>query len=97
MRPEPNLPHLLFSLFSYRYKRSHCYYGNDYLYRNDIRLTSSQQRIIDNYQLQIDEKNFEINKILNSDNINWNQVEKLNKEIAEIRAKIETELMKLTY
>ena len=34
----------------YRYKRSHCYYGNDYLYRNDIRLTSSQQRIIDNYQ-----------------------------------------------
>lgn len=71
------------------------YYRN--LYRENMRLTSVQQKTIDNYQLQIDEKRLEINKIINSDNVNWNEIEKLNKKIAEIKAKIRTEFMKSEY
>lgn len=84
---------------SHGYQGSCCssynYHRNSY--KNNMRLTSAQQKTIDNYQLQIDEKRLEINKVMNSDNINWSQVEKLNKEIAEIRAKIKTEIMKTQY
>lgn len=66
-------------------------------YRENIKLSSAQQKMFNNYQLQIDEKRLEMNKIMNSDTINWNRVEKLNKEIAEIRAKIKTEMMKVQY
>lgn len=85
---------------NYGYRGNHCssygYHMNSYK-NNNMKLTSAQQKTIDNYQLQIDEKKLEINKIMNSDNVNWNQVEKLNKEIAEIRAKIKTEIMKTQY
>lgn len=86
---------------NYGYRGNHCCYSSGYhmnSYRNNnVNLTSAQQKTIDNYQLQIDEKKLEINKIMNSDNVNWNQVGKLNKEIAEIRAKIKTEIMKTQY
>ncbi|OFL94142.1 hypothetical protein [Fusobacterium sp. HMSC073F01] len=84
---------------SYGYIRNCCssynYHRNSY--RENTRLTSAQQKTIDNYQLQIDEKRLEINKIINSDNVNWNEIEKLNKEIAEIKAEIRTEFMKSEY
>ncbi|MCF0171864.1 MAG: hypothetical protein HUJ87_15330 [Fusobacterium varium] len=85
---------------NYGYRGNHCssygYHMNSYR-NNNMNLTSTQQKAIDNYQLQIDEKRLEINKIMNSDSVNWNQIEKLNKEIAEIRAKIKTEIMKTQY
>lgn len=81
------------------HRRSCCFSYNSHMnsYRDDMRLTSVQQKTVNNYQLQIDEKRLEVNKIINSDNVNWNEIEKLNKEIAEIKAKIRTEFMKSEY
>lgn len=62
--------------------------------QDNIKLFIERGKEFNEYQLQIERKRAEIAKFRNSDNIDWNQVAKLNREISEIEAKIEAELMK---
>ncbi|MGL4867060.1 MAG: hypothetical protein ACRC4S_00150, partial [Cetobacterium sp.] len=62
-----------------------------------IQLTQTQQQMFRDYQIQISEKQLEIAKLKNSNNIDWTQIEKLNQEIAILRANFNTEKMKIRY
>lgn len=62
-----------------------------------IKLTQAQQQTFKNYEIQIFEKELQITKIQNSRNVDWNQIEQLNRDIAEIEAKINTERMQIEY
>ena len=45
----------------------------------------------------IEQKKLDRKKAMLDDKVDWNKVEKLNKEIGEIRAKMQTEMMKKNY
>ena len=47
--------------------------------------------------IDIEQKELDIKKAMLDDKVDWNKVEKLNKEIGEIRAKMQTEMMKKNY
>lgn len=47
--------------------------------------------------IDIEQKQLDIKKAMLDDKVDWNKVEKLNKEIGEIRAKMQTEMMKNQY
>ena len=64
-------------------------------YNNAINLTDAQRREIRDYKLDIQEKKLKISRLLNSEKIDWNQIENLNKEIALSRAKLNTEMLKI--
>lgn len=66
-------------------------------HRQNINLTQAQQQMFKNYEIQISEKEIQITKIQNSGNVDWNQIERLNRDIAEIKAKINTERMQIEY
>ena len=72
--------------------RHHKNHNNCY---NNLNLTDSQRREIRNYRLDIQEKQLKVSRLLNSEKIDWNEVENLNKEIAISKAKLDTEMLKL--
>ena len=72
--------------------RHHKNHNNCY---NNLKLTDSQRREIRNYRLDIQEKQLKVSRLLNSEKIDWNEVENLNKEIAISKAKLNTEMLKL--
>ncbi|MCX3066081.1 hypothetical protein OQE61_01055 [Cetobacterium somerae] len=47
--------------------------------------------------IDIEQKELDIKKAMLDDKVDWSKVEKLNKEIGEIRAKMQTEMMKNQY
>ena len=47
--------------------------------------------------IDIEQKQLDIKKAMLDDKVDWSKVEKLNKEIGEIRAKMQTEMMKNQY
>jgi Spy/CpxP family protein refolding chaperone len=47
--------------------------------------------------IDIEQKELDIRKAMLDDKVDWNKVEKLNKEIGEIRAKMQTDMMKKNY
>lgn len=47
--------------------------------------------------IDIEQKELDIKKAMLEDKVDWNKVDKLNKEIGEIRAKMQTEMMKKNY
>ena len=47
--------------------------------------------------IDIEQKQLDIRKAMLDDKVDWSKVEKLNKEIGEIRAKMQTEMMKNQY
>jgi hypothetical protein len=56
-----------------------------------------QNKQINQKLLVLEEKQLELKKALNADTVDWKQVDKLNKEIGEIKAEINTELLKQRY
>lgn len=72
--------------------RHHKNHNNCY---NAVNLTDAQRREIRDYKLDIQEKKLKISRLLNSEKIDWNQIENLNKDIALSRAKLNTEMLKI--
>ncbi len=55
----------------------------------------SKEEIKNNIEIQ--EKKIAIKKLMLNENIEWNQIEKINLEIAQLHAKNKTEMMKLRH
>ena len=71
---------------THKYCFSANYHKNSY--NNCINLTPSQEKLINDYLLEIDKKKLELNKIWNSEDIDWDKIEQINKKIVDIKTKI---------
>lgn len=57
-------------------------------------LTPEQQKVMQRDMIAIQEKQLEVRKAMAEDKVDWNKVEKLNKEVANLRATHKTQMMK---
>ncbi|MGL6120148.1 MAG: hypothetical protein ACRC0V_06530 [Fusobacteriaceae bacterium] len=64
---------------------------------NLINLTTEQRETITKERITMDEKKLEIRKLMVTSNPDWKKVEKLNLELATLKAKSKTQMMKLRH
>ncbi|MGL5277716.1 MAG: hypothetical protein ACRC8M_01365 [Cetobacterium sp.] len=67
--------------------------GKKMMKNNMMNMTPEMQKNM----IDIEQKQLDIKKAMLDEKVDWNKVEKLNKEIGEIRAKMQTEMMKNHY
>lgn len=57
-------------------------------------MTPEQQKIMNQNSIAMQEVRLEIRKEMSKDSINWNNIEKLNKKVADLQAAQRTQMMK---
>ena len=62
-----------------------------------VNLTTEQRQTLAKERITMDEKKLEIRKLMVTSNPDWKKVEKANLELATLRAKSKTEMMKLRH
>ena len=62
-----------------------------------VNMTTELRKKIDNYTLDIKQKELDLRREMLGDSVDWTKVDKLNKELAESKANLQTELMKNHY
>ena len=67
--------------------------GKKMMKNNMMNMTPEMQKDM----IDIQQKELDIKKEMLENKVDWNKVEKLNKEVGEIRAKMQTEMMKNHY
>lgn len=61
------------------------------------KLTPETKKEVQKYMIDIEQKELDVKKLLLNDKVDWDKVGELNKEVGDIRAKIQTEFMKAHY
>lgn len=64
---------------------------------HDSMMTPEMQKEMQQKMIAMDEKELEIKKALAEDKIDWDKVGKLNKELADMKADMQTQMMKAHY
>ncbi|MBC2851858.1 hypothetical protein H5J22_10670 [Cetobacterium sp. 8H] len=70
---------------------------NKMMGKHMMNVTPEMQKEMQKEMILIKEKNLEIQKEMLENKVDWNKIEKLNKEIADIKAGMQTKMMKVHY
>lgn len=75
------------------YNNNH--YRNNNYYGNNANFSNQAIQTLNSLEIRISEKELELSKAMNSNNINWDNVNKLNKDIYELRSEYKLQYIKL--
>lgn len=70
---------------------------NQMMGKNMMNVTPEMQKEMQKEMILIKEKNLEIQKEMLENKVDWSKIEKLNKEIGDIKAGMQTKMMKVHY
>ncbi|MCQ9627298.1 hypothetical protein HS141_10165 [Cetobacterium somerae] len=74
--------------YSRTYNRNNNYHRNNYF-------SEQSAQILNSIEIKISEKELELSKTMNSNNINWDNVNRLNKDIYELKSEYQMQYLKL--